>query len=63
MISGLDLKYLNGERLVMARGYESPLPGSSQNNLTSPLEGLTVPCSEASSGGAELNQAFAQIAR
>ena len=26
MISGLVLKYLKGERLVISRGYESPLP-------------------------------------
>ncbi len=28
MISGLVLKYLNGERFVMDRRYETALPGS-----------------------------------
>ena len=36
MISELVLKYLKGERLVISRGYASPLPASSQVPLTKP---------------------------
>jgi hypothetical protein len=36
MISWLVLKYLKGEGLVILRGYERPLPASSQVNLTKP---------------------------
>jgi len=37
MISGLVLKYLKGERLVVVGGHESALPGSSQVPLTRPI--------------------------
>ena len=36
MISGLVLKYLNGERFVIRRGYETTLPVSSSFCLTVP---------------------------
>ena len=36
MISGLDLKYPNGERWVMAEGYAGASAGSSQVALTEP---------------------------
>jgi hypothetical protein len=38
MISGLVLKYLNGEYFVMRRGYETALPASSSFCLTEPFE-------------------------
>ena len=38
MISGLVLKYLNGERLVIAQGYGTALPASSQVPLTVPID-------------------------
>ena len=37
MISGLVLKYLNGERFVIRRGYETTLPVSSSFCLTVPV--------------------------
>ena len=46
MISGLVLKYLKVERLIILRGYESPLPGSIKVPLTRPschLSEWTVP--------------------
>ena len=36
MISGLVLKYLNGECFVIRRGYETALPASSKFTLTKP---------------------------
>ena len=36
MISGLVLKYLNGECFVIRRGYETTLPVSTEFNLTVP---------------------------
>ena len=38
MISGLVLKYLNGECFVIRRGYETTLPVSSSFCLTVPLK-------------------------
>ena len=38
MISGLVLKYLNGECFVIRRGYETTLPVSSSFCLTVPAE-------------------------
>ena len=40
MISGLVLKYLNGECFVIRRGYETTLPVSSSFCLTVPSEGM-----------------------
>jgi hypothetical protein len=37
MISGLVLKYLNGERFVIRGGYETAMYGSSSFYLTVPL--------------------------
>jgi len=38
MISGLVLKYLNGECFVIRRGYETTLPTSTEFNLTVPYK-------------------------
>jgi hypothetical protein len=38
MISGLVLKYLNGECFVIWRGYETTLLASTEFNLTVPAE-------------------------
>ena len=38
MISGLVLKYLNGECFVIRRGYETTLPVSTSFCLTVPVE-------------------------
>ncbi|WP_199913465.1 hypothetical protein [Ruegeria sp. Alg231-54] len=38
MTSGLVLKSLNGDYLIMREGYESTLLGSSKVNLTRPLQ-------------------------
>ena len=38
MISGLVLKYLNGDRLVILERYEAALPVSRQFPLTTPFE-------------------------
>ena len=43
MISGLVLKYLNGECFVIRRGYETTLPVSSSFCLTVPSEGNIYP--------------------
>ena len=40
MISGLVLKYLNGECFVIRRGYETTLHGSSSFCLTVPVRKL-----------------------
>jgi hypothetical protein len=40
MISGLVLKYLNGERFVIWRGYETTLLASTEFNLTVPNTGI-----------------------
>ena len=42
MISGLVLKYLNGECFVIRRGYETTLPVSSSFCLTVPTVDLAV---------------------
>jgi hypothetical protein len=42
MISGLVLKYLNGECFVIRRGYETTLPVSSSFCLTVPLRTLQL---------------------
>ena len=42
MISGLVLKYLNGECFVIWRGYETTLLASTEFNLTVPTKGLLV---------------------
>ena len=43
MISGLVLKYLNGECFVIRRGYETTLPVSSSFCLTVPLRVFFIP--------------------
>jgi len=43
MISGLVLKYLNGECFVIRRGYETTLPVSSSFCLTVPSQSLAEP--------------------
>jgi len=40
MVSGLVFKYLNGERFVIRRGYETARPVSTEFNLTVPLRQL-----------------------
>ena len=42
MISGLVLKYLKGERLVMPGRYRAPCPVSSEVPLTRPLQVITA---------------------
>ena len=42
MISGLVLKYLNGEYFVMRRGYETALPASSSFCLTEPPQDFST---------------------
>ena len=44
MISGLVLKYLNGARFVIRRGYETALNGSSWFCLTVPVRGKLRRC-------------------
>ena len=44
MISGLVLKYLNGECFVIWRGYETTLLASTEFNLTVPLRLLCRLC-------------------
>jgi hypothetical protein len=43
MISGIVLKYLNGECFVIRPGYETALYGSSSFCLTVPAESLASP--------------------
>ena len=45
MISGLVLKYLNGECFVIWRGYETTLLASTEFNLTVPAGGISAPVS------------------
>ncbi len=41
-MSGLVLKYRNGEWFVIQRGYETALPASSRFRLTKPSHGMQV---------------------
>jgi hypothetical protein len=52
MISGLVLKYLNGERFVIRRGYETAHPVSSSFCLTVPFT-TVVMVRDSSFDGAE----------
>jgi hypothetical protein len=58
MISGLVLKYLNGECFVIWRGYETTLLASTEFNLTVPLKAIVSGVAAESELNAKIVQTF-----